>query len=84
MSPLRRGSFLHALGILDLYRSGHSISHPDLRALMRNYSVVQACLLSPLVEKNREQTREWRERIELLELDIREVKQVAYSLIWEY
>ena len=54
MSPLRRGSFLRALGILDLYRSGHSISHPELRALMRNYSVVQACLLSPLVEKKTE------------------------------
>jgi len=80
MSPLRRGSFLRALGVPDLYRSGHSISHPDLCALMRNYSVVQACLLSPLVEKkNREHTREWRERIELLELDIREVKQVAYA-----
>ena len=36
-------------------------------------------MLSPLVEKNREQTREWRERIELLELDIREVKQVAFA-----
>jgi len=79
MSPLRRGSFLHTLGVPDLYRSGHSISHPDHCALMRNYSVVPACLLSPLVEKNREQTREWRERIELLELDIREVKQVAFA-----
>ena len=46
---------------------------------MHNYSVVQACWLSPLVEKNKEQTREWRERIELLVLDIREVKQVAYA-----
>ncbi|KAG2627097.1 hypothetical protein PVAP13_3KG226805 [Panicum virgatum] len=38
----------------------------------------RACFLRSW-KKNREHTREWRERIELLELDIREVKQVAYA-----
>ena len=38
----------------------------------------RACFLRSW-KKNREHTREWSERIELLELDIREVKQVAYA-----
>ena len=82
--PSRRGSLLRALGAPDTYRSGHSLSHPDLRALMWNYSLfffwsahvklfgcADLLAFSARGKKNREKTRERRER------DMREVKQVA-------